>query len=70
MYRGLNRGQEEMFSILMISFFLPVKLLETPFPRKKKEAEVIGRGTSSASPQEVGQVILGVIITVITRHEG
>lgn len=37
MYRGLNRGQEEMFSILMISFFLPVKLLETPFPRKKKK---------------------------------
>lgn len=36
----------------------------------KKEVEVIGRGTSPASPQEVGQVILGVIITVITRHEG
>lgn len=69
MYRGLNRGQEETFSILMISFFLPVKPHETPSP-SEEEVEMIGRGTLPTSLQEVGQVILGVIIMVITRHEG
>ncbi len=61
MYRGLVDIQHPN------DLFLPPRMKLSPC---KKEVEVIGRGTSPASLQEVGQWILGVIIMVITRHEG